>query len=814
MSRIGLFNKSNNSQIPLKKVKFQTNIIDFAAKVSVDQVFENEEKFPIETVFVFPLNSNSAIFGFEILINNEKIIGKVKEKEKAQQIYNDSISKGKTAFKLDQETPDIFVTNVGNLAPKQSCTITILYVTTLYENEKNQYGLFLPTSITKCYVPLSDQERAQNLNSQTLQYSTDIGVDIEFSFRIKMSSRIVSITSITHSLPNQINIEKNESNFLFSPQKKEIGKDFLISIQEETPHAPRVISEVDETEEIVSMITMYPQLPKDKLNTELIFLVDRSGSMSGKSIDYVKSTLEQFLQIIPKSSYFNIVGFGSSFVYLFPKSRKYSSESIKEAGDHVSQMSANLGGTELKEPLKSIFENEPPVGFSRQIFLLTDGAVSNTEEIISLVKSESKTTRIFTFGIGHGASKELIENIAKITNANFEMILDHSSIQSQVMKQFERSLQPSITNLNISWEGVSAKHITPYYLPPIFSNQRYLFFAFISNQKEKVEKATVIISGQILDEKVEWKLDFNPQNLQRDSTLHKLAAKSMIKDLEQKSSSFHTKMGKLKKGLRKEAVEQEILRLSLKNQIVSSQTSFVSYVQDPLNLNHFQEMKFVPIEIQSPTQSSPKKNTRKSSFNNFSCFAQRVTRSEFSQKEDFQEDQKNFHKMEKEVHQVLHEIYQEMGKDSPVEIYKRMNEREEQKDVEITEVFKQKILEKHLESLEKIKNENFQIPKIVLNVGSFDIISSSQTQEGNWEISQELCSAVGISQEVIENSNPFISFSLKTWFNILIISLIQVCFPKFIQISKKAEEWLKKEEIQNIDLIIEETKRRIFIRDF
>jgi uncharacterized protein with von Willebrand factor type A (vWA) domain len=55
---------------------------------------------------------------------------------------------------------------------------------------------------------------------------------------------------------------------------------------------------------------------------EFIFLLDRSGSMTGENIDKAKNALEFFLKSLPHDSYFDVISFGSSFVSLHGKSVK------------------------------------------------------------------------------------------------------------------------------------------------------------------------------------------------------------------------------------------------------------------------------------------------------------------------------------------------------------------------------------------------------------------------------------------------------------------------------------------------------------
>ena len=68
-------------------------------------------------------------------------------------------------------------------------------------------------------------------------------------------------------------------------------------------------------------------------NCMFIFIVDRSGSMSGSNIHTTKEALKLFLKSLPMGSMFEIVSFGDAFVQMSTdkKGFKYDDNSLDAA---------------------------------------------------------------------------------------------------------------------------------------------------------------------------------------------------------------------------------------------------------------------------------------------------------------------------------------------------------------------------------------------------------------------------------------------------------------------------------------------------
>jgi hypothetical protein len=181
-----------------------------------------------------------------------------------------------------------------------------------------------------------------------------------------------------------------------------LDRDFVLSVECEGSIRRRLI-ERDDTGSQAVAVAFVPGSRNDDA-CDVTFLVDRSGSMEGTSIAEVRNALQLCLRSMIPGCTFNIVGFGSTYQYLFDASRTYDEASLAEADAHVSGLRANLGGTEILPALQFVLEQPRQEGRPRQVVVLTDGEVTNTDAVLALARSHCAHSRIFTFGIGAGSS--------------------------------------------------------------------------------------------------------------------------------------------------------------------------------------------------------------------------------------------------------------------------------------------------------------------------------------------------------------------------------------------------------------------------
>jgi len=62
---------------------------------------------------------------------------------------------------------------------------------------------------------------------------------------------------------------------------------------------------------------------------------------------------------------------------------------LEFATKQVERFEADMGGTEIYQGLKTVFDPPLKKGYPRFVFLLTDGDVSNTRQVLDLIKTNN-----------------------------------------------------------------------------------------------------------------------------------------------------------------------------------------------------------------------------------------------------------------------------------------------------------------------------------------------------------------------------------------------------------------------------------------
>ena len=632
LSDLSISCKDDVVPVPLKSVSIDSKIVNFVAEVCVTQTYVNVESHPIEAVYMFPIEEEAAVISFEAQVEKRIIATQVKEKEEARNDYDDAMKNKKTAILLEETQPDIFQIKLGQLKPNTEAKITIKYLTEL-PVEDGKIKLTVPTTIAPRYVPSNDVSEAAS-KIASIPYSAETPAPLSVTFKGVSPCKVKAIKSPSHDFKtNTDDAPNSHGQYTYtgelSIQTTDMDRDIVLYIDaydNEERNKPIVFVENTENQDghkgFTAMVSLVPNFELDDQLTELIFLVDRSGSMGGSSMGQAKKALELFLHSLPSDCYFNIWSFGSRYDALFPEgSEKYSDKSLNEALTHVKSMSADYGGTVIYDPLQDIFRKPcRDKRYFKQVFVLTDGEVSNTSSIISLVKKYKDQARVFTLGIGSGASRYLVKGVARAGGGTAVFANEREDLRAKVMEQLKNALQPAFSSIEISWDETmneqppgskekggpkkslmgymksmmslskddskkSVRYLTgqvPTKIPPIFDGTRLLAY-HIYHQESAMPK-TIKIQAESPSGSLKLDIDINEANILHEAGfVRKLAARKKIQELEESmvdnQYDYDSDSDEENEKDSKKEAKKAIIRLGIENSLASQYTSFIGIDQ-------------------------------------------------------------------------------------------------------------------------------------------------------------------------------------------------------------------------------------------
>ena len=599
---------------------------EFYAKTEVTQYYKNNNNKPVELSIIYPLKKEINFKKFSININGKKSVSKIFEKEKVEEKYSDAIASGNVGIfsKYNKEDSNSYSITIGNIEPNALIELTSEFIQFITSNDMS-----FCFSVMTSYPTFSDgisRNSLKNINGKIL---------------LKTHSKITRLVNQNFTIDKHFKREFNEDNtscnieFKISNESKEYNSVLNLIFRTEKMNEPYLLSQYnsqkDETSYIFGMIHDQKPIPvPDKPDTDInisysekyennektdtpslfIFLVDQSGSMAGSSIKLVSESLLFFLQSLPKDSYFQIIGFGSTYEKINDKPLLYNKENVKNTMDIIKNLKANLGGTDISSPLKEIFNSKDydEINLGRNLFLLTDGEVDNREECLELISINSEKFKVHAIGIGSSFDKILIQNAGIQGKGSYHFVNKVSEVNSIIIQSLSKCLRSYLLNVKLSLDKIKPENefmpkinfvypdeILNYYFILKGKNNENIQINFESSKKnenfifsndkiikeEDGEIVGQIIIGNILknaddkfDENTEIKLSKNYQILSKKTALFAVA-----------ENDESNKIGEMKQVKKKEKQKIDFLS-GLNNNLYLNNSSSIGSGSSLFNQNY------------------------------------------------------------------------------------------------------------------------------------------------------------------------------------------------------------------------------------
>lgn len=449
--------------LPISRVSLDISIDGTISHTRLTQSFHNPSELDIpEARHTFPLYYGAVVTSFECKIgDSRRLQGVVKPTAQARREFEESKARKREAAALLEElTPEIFETSLGNIPANTTVEISLTYVhelkvVTSKEEKSEGLAITVPTSIAPRYatpimpatLPEVSGDRLEitirvfdggTINPACCHVESNHPTTVYEGLQTSSNVLIANIAEL-HSLNSAAgSAQKLQHVWKYSSKSQPILKgDFVFVIQmlEETRLQSRaVITPVNGMGHAALMVSLRPNdlfgsaVRPDLFKGEILFVLDRSASMnwtqSGtnrRKIETMRSAMSLALSGLPLMCRFNIISFGSEVRGMWNRSQRADElENVSYAREYVTNVKADMRGTKVLLALKGAVSNREPSCPSTQIILITDGEIDKEPHgsILTYVwetrKIYGEKIRFFTLGIGDSVSHSVMESIAEL----------------------------------------------------------------------------------------------------------------------------------------------------------------------------------------------------------------------------------------------------------------------------------------------------------------------------------------------------------------------------------------------------------------
>jgi Ca-activated chloride channel family protein len=364
---------------PLKKTEVEANIAGFVSRVRIRQIFHNPSDQKIEAVYVFPLPHDAAVDDMVMTIGDRRVVGQIKPREEARDIYEAARAAGHVASLLDQERPNIFTQSVTNIEPGAQVVIEISYVETL-KYEDGTFEFVFPMVIGPRYMPgkptgkqgsgwapdTTQVPDASRISPPVALPGKRAGHEISLTVHLDTGMQLFDLESELHKVKVEM-AGPGRATVTLQNETEIPNKDFILRYRTATEEiGDAVLSHTDERGTFVTLILQPPRqvLPAQAQPKELIFVIDRSGSMSGFPIEKAKETMRLAIERMNPNDTFNLLSFSDKVERLFDKPASNTPENRAAALQYLAALDAS-GGTEMLPAIQAALAGPSNAALSR-----------------------------------------------------------------------------------------------------------------------------------------------------------------------------------------------------------------------------------------------------------------------------------------------------------------------------------------------------------------------------------------------------------------------------------------------------------------
>lgn len=473
--------------VPPRVVRTATDVVATlrrgAVGWEVTQTFTNRGSVPGETEFLCPLPVGAAFDDLRLSIDGALVAGEVLGADEARRIYEDIVRRTRDPALVEWMGHGLVRTRVFPILPGEAKRVVLRY-TQPAQREGDALridwrpprgaamGGDAPTSFTLRVGPARDGEGLGTPYSPTHALSPVTGESRTYRADVGGADLTVLVPS---RLPR-------EGSIAMLTHTVGTGEGWALVTLTPPPGTPR-------------------RQPRD-----VTFVLDVSGSMTGRKLDQAKAAGRQLLATLGAGDRLRLVAFSGDVQPWRERFTPVTPAAMREATAWLDALEAS-GGTNIDAALGATLRalGGDDEGGLPLVFFVTDGEPTVGERDAGRLADSARAwrgrARLYTFGLGADVNAGLVERLALEGRGTAQFVRPEESVERAVGLAAQRLSTPLVTDLRLRANGVRLRHVMPELPMDVFAGQDAVLLA----QVEGSGDATLIFSGRGPDGPVEWR---------------------------------------------------------------------------------------------------------------------------------------------------------------------------------------------------------------------------------------------------------------------------------------------------------------------
>jgi Ca-activated chloride channel family protein len=549
-------------EFPLAHTSVLADVTGNIARVEVTQLYQNPTAQRLEAIYQFPLPENAAVTDMMFRIGKRVVISEVKKRAEAKATYERAKAEGHTAALTEQERPNLFTQSVANIPPGESVEVVIRYVHEV-KFDSGRYQFHFPTTIGPRYNPSHGVTDAARVSPPVVAPGVKSAHDIDIVVTLGPSDAFADVAAKSHRIMTAADPKLGKRIVTLGDDDHVPNKDFMLAWRPagKEPEA-RVLTARDHGDDYLMLFVQPPAdvAPEMVRAKEMVFLIDRSGSMWGEPLDTAKAVILKALRKMGPEDTFQLIAFDSTTESMSPASLPNSAANIADAERWLGTLRGG-GGTEMLSGIRAALDQPYDPKRLRMVVFCTDGFIGNEKEIIDYIGTMRGQSRVFGFGIGSSVNRFLVEGVARAGRGAAEIVRQGEPTDEAVARLFKRLDRPVLTDVALRFSGVDVTAMEPARMPDLFAGQPLV----VVGKYRGHGPASVEITGKLGSKSYARTIPVSLAPQAGDAVLGTLWARRRIDTLGDANENGA-------------AVDQQnqIVELALKFKLITAYTSFVA----------------------------------------------------------------------------------------------------------------------------------------------------------------------------------------------------------------------------------------------